>query len=1051
MFGNSMSTDEIVPLVKKTIPTIVGFDPVSQSHTIGDEARRMGLNGKTTVFNFKPAFGLGDKEFSGNKKYWYWVPETSEHGQRTETFTAKEASQRFLQNLFTGIDMPERLIIGEPAIREQTWKENFRRHMRDMFSTIGLSEPIFFPEPFAVFQYYRHIDKTLPVANRPEIILIIDIGGGTFNSCIIRTTEQGLLARGGATALPLGLQADVCGGSRIDKELLKRVVLKCQANGIRWKEDPVRRVEFTENPALLRIEDAKIQLSEEIAKISDARLSIDFSHLSIIVSFPKGELHPDQEIQEHLTGEDLKTVIRDMWRRHYGHIICDTVNEAQQKLQSALQLSFDRIDRVLVAGGSSRLPFVKEEIALVLPSLVDHNRIYLGSDIGEAVAFGIACECREQAKRDPQLHVDKLSPCLLNDLYLAFKQTRRDAFEIPRVRKNGRLVQDGQLLSAPFETDDLTQTYDIELPFEIEDRLLYYFSDTPFRDEPSTPPLNVANDIFSIDRIRKVSRKCQLTLDIKANGMVKPTFSFRGKGGQLSKRGEEIVCPEFFVEGFRIREGKKYIGLDFGNSNSYLVQFASFSKEITASQYPQFTLRDTVKEQLRELEIKLTELRKDGKLTRPQIHAHARDQMLEVIFHSNKLEGNPLTKGETSSVLSDESDRRLSVKEQEAKNLEAAYKWMLDNIDACIGSAEQFSRHINSMIMKGVGRHGGEYRKDSVSIAGMDFVPPVAGSVAAFMHQLSDEIRDGGGGRSALECAASIHTKLVWIHPFMDGNGRTARLLLNAYLLSQDLPVMVINYADRERYLHCLQESNKGDLSALVEFMIDCFEQQLAEITAPTTPVRLPEPVETVAASDKGTVVVNPIVSALEQAGIGEAEDPLSVIMKTKVVEQQKNVEAEYEAWKQSVLTIPAELAAVVESFNANDLYVHSGYNMRCHVYDLLPIEKYREITAGKSVTKTWFIGLEMSGPRSRERVLWFFTGASWVLKQDTQASRVSLAISRSDGTRYVRLNSEPISLREIGYRQGMLVFVLRDKKIEDGSVRKVLQGFMADIIRSYL
>ena len=129
-----MSADEIVPLVKKTIPTIVGFDPASQSHTIGDEARRIGLDGKTTVFNFKPVFGLGDKEFSSNKKYWYWVPATPEHKERIETFTAKEAGQRFLQSLFIGIEAPARLIIGEPAIRDQTWKENFRRHIRDVFT-----------------------------------------------------------------------------------------------------------------------------------------------------------------------------------------------------------------------------------------------------------------------------------------------------------------------------------------------------------------------------------------------------------------------------------------------------------------------------------------------------------------------------------------------------------------------------------------------------------------------------------------------------------------------------------------------------------------------------------------------------------------------------------------------------------------------------------------------------------------------------------------------------------------------------------------------------
>ena len=82
---------------------------------------------------------------------------------------------------------------------------------------------------------------------------------------------------------------------------------------------------------------------------------------------------------------------------------------------------------------------------------------------------------------------------------------------------------------------------------------------------------------------------------------------------------------------------------------------------------------------------------------------------------------------------------------------------------------------------------------------------------------------------------------------------------------------------------------------------------------------------------------------------------------------------------------------------------------------------------------------------------MWFFNGASWVLKENTQVSRVSLAISRFDGTRFVRLSTEPIGLREIGYRQGALLFVSREKNVEDGSVRKVLQGFLADMIKSYL
>jgi len=169
-----------------------------------------------------------------------------------------------------------------------------------------------------------------------------------------------------------------------------------------------------------------------------------------------------------------------------------------------------------------------------------------------------------------------------------------------------------------------------------------------------------------------------------------------------------------------------------------------------------------------------------------------------VIFHSNKIEGNLLSKGETAHVLSSDGTG-LTTPEREAKNLEGAYRWVLDNLESCIASPEAFIRHVNSTILRGVTSHAGEYRKGSVKLAGMNFVPPTAESVPAFMQQLGNEIRMGRGDRSGVECAVAFHTKLVWIHPFNDGNGRSARLLLNAYLLSQNLPVVVVNHADRER------------------------------------------------------------------------------------------------------------------------------------------------------------------------------------------------------------------------------------------------------------
>jgi Fic family protein len=117
-----------------------------------------------------------------------------------------------------------------------------------------------------------------------------------------------------------------------------------------------------------------------------------------------------------------------------------------------------------------------------------------------------------------------------------------------------------------------------------------------------------------------------------------------------------------------------------------------------------------------------------------------------------------------------------------------------------------------------------------------------------------------------------MHTKLVFNHPFNDGNGRTARLLMNACLLAAGLPVLVVNYADKERYLHCLSESNKGDLSALTDFMLDCFEQQMSNLISPKT--SLSEELAAVTSLASVPVDADPLVAVLEAAGAVEPEDP---------------------------------------------------------------------------------------------------------------------------------------------------------------------------------
>lgn len=523
-----MPNSDVIPLTSEIVPTILSFDEKTHSYIIGKTARVGGLKGRTSVFNFKPDLGNTDRVFSESRTGKYWITKTGRSEQDLITLTPREATVEFLRELLKGIELPAQIIVGEPAVIDEGWKENFRNHTREVFKDLKLGAPQFFYEPFAVFQYYRHIEKVLHPVSQAEIVLVIDIGGGTFSSCVIRTTEEGDLARGGPLAVPLGLKAELCGGSEIDKALLEIVVEKATRKGIVWKDDPIRRVESSKFHVLLHIEDAKIRLSNLIGE--KARLLDSLSHITVPVLLEKETLHPEQDIEVNLTGEDLRLVIRKMWRTRYGKIVTDTVTEAEKQLSKS-GMKLEKIDKVLIAGGSSGLPFMKEEIVTALPTRVREERIFVGANVGAAVAFGIAAECKERVKKFPELSVNRLAPCLLSELYLGFRRTRRDPFVAAKIHSKRSVNKEGKLISKPCEMGDLSLRFELELPFELKDRVFYGFFNRPITDvEEEFVPINITNDVFSIKFSGRVAKKCELLLEVKRNGMVQPTFLFKQKG-----------------------------------------------------------------------------------------------------------------------------------------------------------------------------------------------------------------------------------------------------------------------------------------------------------------------------------------------------------------------------------------------------------------------------------------------------------------------------------------------------------------------------------------
>lgn len=107
-------------------------------------------------------------------------------------------------------------------------------------------------------------------------------------------------------------------------------------------------------------------------------------------------------------------------------------------------------------------------------------------------------------------------------------------------------------------------------------------------------------------------------------------------------------------------------------------------------------------------------------------------------------------------------------------------------------------------------------------------VPPAPASVEPLLEEFvdwmnSEEMQD----LHPVEFAALAHYKLVYIHPFMDGNGRTSRLLMNLVLMRAGFPPVIVKVSDRHEYYEALKMANKGDVRPFIRFIARCTERML--------------------------------------------------------------------------------------------------------------------------------------------------------------------------------------------------------------------------------
>jgi len=199
---------------------------------------------------------------------------------------------------------------------------------------------------------------------------------------------------------------------------------------------------------------------------------------------------------------------------------------------------------------------------------------------------------------------------------------------------------------------------------------------------------------------------------------------------------------------------------------------------------------------------------------------------LEYTHNSTAIEGNTLTLLETKVVL----EEGLSVGGKHLRELyevinhNKAYQYVKKCIAEGLVLNENIIKDIHSILMENI-MVGGIYRNVDVYISGAEHTPPspseIYTQIKNFFMDLNDKIFD-----SPIECAAWTHAEFVRIHPFVDGNGRTSRLIMNYQLMSNGLLPISIKKESRLDYFNSLESyAVKNDLS-LFENMIAVLEEE---------------------------------------------------------------------------------------------------------------------------------------------------------------------------------------------------------------------------------
>lgn len=217
---------------------------------------------------------------------------------------------------------------------------------------------------------------------------------------------------------------------------------------------------------------------------------------------------------------------------------------------------------------------------------------------------------------------------------------------------------------------------------------------------------------------------------------------------------------------------------------------------------------------------RLTELRP---LTQGEVERLAEEFMIEFTYNSNAIEGNTLTLKETALALEGMTIDQKPLKDHlEAVGHRDAFLYVQDIAKHELPLSETVIKNIHALVLMNRPDDKGVYRRIPVRIMGAYTEPVQPYLIEPKMSELLAANEERKNTMNDIERIALFHLEFEGIHPFIDGNGRTGRLILNLDLIRNGYPPINVKFTDRKRYYDAFDAFYKnGDPTAMTDLLAE--------------------------------------------------------------------------------------------------------------------------------------------------------------------------------------------------------------------------------------